>query len=91
MSWRGHAAGERATAEEGHYVIEPIEYVDPSPPLETSLFDDEKKLEELLALTISSILARTPQQRIKDVQESSTDQGNGGRKRKRWRPWSGRN
>src|SRR6266511_2772198 len=50
---------DRAAREAGVYVIHPIEYVDLSPPVRTSLFEDPPRLAQLYELTIRSIRERT--------------------------------
>jgi len=37
------------------YVIDPIEYVDPLPPLGTSLFDDPERTREIFTTAIESL------------------------------------
>lgn len=74
------STGDWAATHDAAYVIEPIEYVDPSPPLETSLLKDSKRLKTLMSLTIKSILARTDEdvgRIIQAAHEEGSDQGNG--------------
>src|SRR6266498_675187 len=49
---------DRAAREAGVYVIHPIEYVDLSLPVRTSLFEDPPRLAQLYELTIRSIRER---------------------------------
>ncbi len=79
--------GRSPTREEGTapyegavYVVPAIEYVDTSPPLETSLFDDPERLRTLMRLTVKTILSGTQEdERLIQAAEKSAAQGNGHR------------
>jgi hypothetical protein len=52
--------GDWQATHHGYYLIEPIEYVDPSPPLQTSLFDEPENVQSLFVRAIDSIISRSP-------------------------------
>ena len=90
MATRG---GDRASTHEGRYVIDPVEYVHPSPPLATSLFDDRERLDRLLKLAVESLAVERSEEderRIteevralkesQDEEKESQDRTDGGRR-----------
>jgi len=79
-----------ASTHHGYYVIDPIEYVDPLPPLDSSLFDDPERTRrvftdaiESLGSTAESIRALTEEDDKRIIAKLSDyleDRGNGARR-----------
>lgn len=51
--------GDWRATDEGRYVIDSIEYVDPAPPPKSTLFDDIEELRMVWRLALQSIRKRT--------------------------------
>jgi hypothetical protein len=65
----GNGKGDWRATHHGRYVVQPGEYVEPSPAVATSLFDDRDRLRALLTLTINSILSRTEDDEARIIED----------------------
>jgi hypothetical protein len=70
----------------GRYVINSIEYVDPSPPLKSTLFDDREELDTIWKLTLGSIRRGTEDGDVEPPARVESSEGRGGKSGRRRLP-----